>query len=121
MRAWKAKVEDLWKALEEKAQGLDVPKEKPTLVSMIGIQRMASFLDVKKCGEGMVDAIKVDGLPQIQILQRLLLGARASMHKMTRGRTSSVCSMKRRIGRKILRKGHVLCKKLFFGTIMCPS
>ena len=41
-----------------------MPKEKPTLVSMIGIQKMASFLDVKKCGEGMVDAIKVDGLPQ---------------------------------------------------------
>ena len=64
MRAWKAKGEDLWKALEEKAQGLDMPKEKPTLVSMIGIQKMASFLGVKKCGEGMVDAIKVDGLLQ---------------------------------------------------------
>ena len=64
MRAWKAKGEDLWKALEEKAQDLDVPKEKPFLVSMIEIQKMASFLDVKKCGEGMVDAIKVDGLPQ---------------------------------------------------------
>ena len=64
MRAWKAKGEDLWKTLEEKGQGLDVPKEKPILVSMIGIQKTASFLDVKKCGEGMVDAIKVDGLPQ---------------------------------------------------------
>ena len=64
MRAWKAKGKDLWKVIEEKAQGLDVPKEKPTLVSMNGIQRMASFLGVKKCGEGMVDAIKVDGLSQ---------------------------------------------------------
>ena len=54
----------MWKALEEKAQGLDVSKEKPILVSMIGIQRMASFLDVKKCGEDMMDAIKIDGLPQ---------------------------------------------------------
>ena len=41
-----------------------MPKEKPILVSMIGIQKMASFLGVKKCGEGMVDAINVDGLPQ---------------------------------------------------------
>ena len=32
------------------------------MVSMIGIQKMPSFLGVKKCGEGMVDAIKVDGL-----------------------------------------------------------
>ena len=64
MRAWKAYGEDLWKALEEKAQGLDVPKEKPILVSMIGIQKMTSLLGVKKCGEGIVDAIKVDGLPQ---------------------------------------------------------
>ena len=50
--------------MEDKAQGLDVPNEKPTLVSMIGLPKMASFLGVKKCGEGMVDAIKVDGLPQ---------------------------------------------------------
>ena len=64
MRPWKAKGEDLWKAIKEKAQGLDIPKEKPIVVSMIGIQRMASFLGVKKCGEGMVDAIKVDGLSQ---------------------------------------------------------
>ena len=54
----------MWKALEEKAQGLDVPKEKPILVFMIEIQKMTSFLGVKKYGEGMVDAIKVDGLPQ---------------------------------------------------------
>ena len=64
----------MWKALEEKAQGLDVPKEKPTLVSMIGIQKMTSFLGVKKYGEGMVDAIKVDGLSQnpdfIEIITR---------------------------------------------------
>ena len=31
---------------------------------MIGTQRMAPFLGVKKYGEGMVDAIKVDGLSQ---------------------------------------------------------
>ena len=74
MGVWKAKEEDLWKAIEVKAQGLDVPKEKPTLVSMIGIQRMASFLGVKKCGEGMVNAIKVDELPQnpdfVEIIMR---------------------------------------------------
>ena len=64
MRVWKAKGKDLWKAIEKKAQGLDVPKKKPIVVSMIGIQRMASFLGVKKCGEGMVNAIKVDRLPQ---------------------------------------------------------
>ena len=64
IRAWKAKGEDLWKAIEDKAQGLDVPKEKLTLIFMIGIQRMASFLGVKKCGEDMVNAIKVNGLPQ---------------------------------------------------------
>ena len=64
MSTWRAKKEDLWKATKEKAQGLDVPKEKLIVVSMIGIQKMASFLDVKKCGEDMIDAIKVDGLPQ---------------------------------------------------------
>ena len=63
MKGWKAKREELWKALEEKAQGLDVAQEKPFLVFMIGIQKMASHLGVKKCGNGMVDAIKVDGLP----------------------------------------------------------
>ena len=41
-----------------------MPKKKPIVVSIIGIQKMTSFLDIKKCGEGMVDAIKVDGLPQ---------------------------------------------------------
>ena len=63
MKGWKAKGEELWKALQEKAQGLDVAQEKPFLVSMIGIQKMASYLGVKKCSNGMVDAIKVDGLP----------------------------------------------------------
>ena len=32
--------------------------------SLLWFQRMASFLGVKKYGEGMVDAIKVNGLPQ---------------------------------------------------------
>ena len=41
-----------------------MPKEKPNVVSMIGIQKMASFLGVKKCREDMVHAIKIDGLPQ---------------------------------------------------------
>ena len=41
-----------------------MPKEKSIVVSMIGIQRMASVLGLKKCEEGMVDAIKVDRLPQ---------------------------------------------------------
>ena len=48
IRAWKAKGEGLWKAFKEKAQSLDAPKKNLILVSMIGIQRMASFLDVKK-------------------------------------------------------------------------
>ena len=43
---------------------MDVSKDKLIVVSMIGIQKIASFLDVKKCRECMVDAIKVDGLPQ---------------------------------------------------------
>ena len=57
MRAWRAKGKDLWKAIEAKAQDLDVPKEKPIVVFMIRIQNMVSFFSVKKCGEGMVDAM----------------------------------------------------------------
>ena len=52
----------MWKVFEEKAQGLGVSKEKPVVISMIGIQKMASFMGVKKYGKGMVDAIKIDGL-----------------------------------------------------------
>ena len=65
-----------------------------------------------------MNAIKIDGLPQNSDFAKIIT---ASMHKTTRGRTSSICSMKRRTKRKISKKGHVLCKKLFLGTIMCPS
>ena len=121
MRAWKAKREDLWKAIEEKAQGLDVPKEKPIVVSMIGIQRMAFFLVLRSVEKVWWMPSRLMGSRKIQILQRLLPGAKASMHKMTSGRTSNVCLMKSKIGRKISKREHMLCKKLFLGTIMCPS
>ena len=86
MKAWKAKGEDLWKALEEKAQGLDVAQEKPILVSMIGIQKMASYLGVKKCGNGMVDAIKVDRLPQNPDFAELITSCKSKFTQEDKGK-----------------------------------
>ena len=61
-------------------------KEKPTLVSMIGIQRMAFFLDVKKCGEGMVDAIKVDGLPQNPNFAEIIIKCKSKYAQEDKGK-----------------------------------
>jgi hypothetical protein len=54
----------LWKSIEAKAKSIGIVGEKPPLVTMVGVNKMASFLGFRKCGEGMVDAMKADALPQ---------------------------------------------------------
>ena len=111
----------LWKAIEEKAQGLDVPKEKTILVSMIGIQRMASFLGVKKCGEGMVDAIKVDGLPQNPDFAEIIIRCKSKYAQDNKGNDIKGLFNEKRDWKKNLKKRARVMQEVVSCTIMCPS
>lgn len=51
MKTWKTRGEELWKSIENKAQSLDVSNQKPFLLSIIGVQKMAYYMGVKKFGE----------------------------------------------------------------------
>ena len=121
------------KSVEEKAQGLDVLKEKPTLVSMIGIQKMA-FLGVKKCREGMVDAMKVDGLPQNPDFIEIITRCKSKYAQDDKGKDIKQCRFERslfweiteslavagndlRVGNQLFFKPKIIVKQTLFNRV----